>query len=58
MERLQREIAVRDSMAPVQKLRDELTSKQQQPPANGKTDRTITDRLKNLRNQLTDSPSS
>ena len=51
-ERLQRELAVRDSMAPVQKLRDELAQKQ---PA-GKTDKPLNDRLRTMRNQLTDSP--
>jgi hypothetical protein len=51
-ERLQREMAVRDSMAPVQKLRDELAQKQ--APA-GKTDKPLNDRLRGLRNQLTDS---
>ena len=53
-ERLQRELAVRDSMAPVQKLRDELAQKQ---PA-GKSDKPLNDRLRTMRNQLTDSPSS
>ena len=51
-ERLQRELAVRDSMAPVQKLRDELVQKQ--APA-GKTDKPLNDRLRNMRTQLTDS---
>jgi chromosome segregation ATPase len=44
-ERLQRELAVRDSMAPVQKLRDELTGKE----------KPLNDRLRGIRNQLTDS---
>ncbi len=52
-ERLQRELAVRDSMAPVQKLRDELAA-QKQP--GGKTDKPLNDRLRTMRNQLTDSP--
>jgi pSer/pThr/pTyr-binding forkhead associated (FHA) protein len=51
-ERLQREMAVRDSMAPVQKLREELTQKQ--PGA--KTDKTINDRLRGVRNQFSDNP--
>jgi pSer/pThr/pTyr-binding forkhead associated (FHA) protein len=51
-ERLQRELAVRDSMAPVQKLRDELAQKQ--APAS-KPDKPLNDRLRGLRNQLTDS---
>jgi pSer/pThr/pTyr-binding forkhead associated (FHA) protein len=51
-ERLQREMAVRDSMAPVQKLRDELVQKQAPP---GKTDKPLNDRLRNIRTQLTDS---
>jgi uncharacterized protein (DUF3084 family) len=46
-ERLQRELAVRDSMAPVQKLRDELTGKQSEKPVN--------DRSRGIRNQLADS---
>ena len=50
MERMQREIAVRDSMAPVQKLRDELNGK-----APAKTEKPLNDRLRSLRNQLTDS---
>lgn len=52
-ERLQRELAVRDSMAPVQKLRDEIAAQKQ--PA-GKTDKPLNDRLRTMRNQLTDSP--
>ncbi len=52
-ERLQRELAVRDSMAPVQKLRDEIAQKQ----SSGKIDRPLNDRLRGLRNQLNDSPS-
>ncbi len=54
-ERLQREMAVRDSMAPVQKLRDELTGKQ--PPA-GKGDKALNDRLRGIRNQLSDTPTA
>ena len=54
MERLQREIAVRDSMAPVQKLRDEMTGKAA-PPA--KADKSLNDRLRGFRNQLSDKPS-
>ena len=42
-ERLQRELAVRDSMAPVQKLRDELTQKQ--GPA-AKSEKSLNDRLR------------
>jgi peptidoglycan hydrolase CwlO-like protein len=53
-ERLQRELAVRDSMAPVQKLRDELMQKQ--GPATGKNDKPLNDRLRSIRNQLSDSP--
>ena len=55
MERLQREMAVRDSMAPLQKLREEIVGKQ--APANGKGDKVLNDRLKSFRNQLTDSTS-
>jgi len=51
-ERLQRELAVRDSMAPVQKLRDELAQKHS-PPAKG--EKPLNDRLRSLRSQLTDS---
>jgi nucleoprotein TPR len=51
-ERLQRELAVRESMAPVQKLREELAQKQ---AGAGKTDKPLNDRLRNIRNQLTDS---
>ncbi len=54
MEKMQREIAVRDSMAPLQKLRDELTGKQ--PPTKG--DKPLNDRLRGMRNQLTDSGSA
>lgn len=50
-ERLQRELAVRDSLAPVQKLRDELTQKQP-----SKADKPLGERLRAVRNQLTDSP--
>ena len=51
-ERLQRELAVRDSMAPVQKLRDELAQKNS-PPAKGASP--LNDRLRTMRGQLTDS---
>ena len=54
-ERLQRELAVRDSMAPVQKLRDELMQKQ---PGAGKSDKPLNDRLRGIRNQLSDSSPS
>jgi pSer/pThr/pTyr-binding forkhead associated (FHA) protein len=47
MERLQRELAVRDSMAPVQKLRDEITQKK--AAANGKADKPVNDRLRTIR---------
>jgi chromosome segregation ATPase len=47
-ERLQRELAVRDSMAPVQKLRDEMMQKQP-----GRPEKPV-DRLKTVRNQLAD----
>jgi pSer/pThr/pTyr-binding forkhead associated (FHA) protein len=50
-ERLQRELAVRDSMAPVQKLRDELAQKQ---ATGGKAEKPLNDRLRGMRNQLTD----
>lgn len=50
-ERLQREQSVRDSMAPVQKLRDELNGKQ--PPA--KPSKPLNDRLRGMRDQLSDS---
>jgi hypothetical protein len=53
-ERLQRELAVRDSMAPVQKLRDELAQKQ---APGGKAEKPINDRLRGMRNQQTDGPS-
>jgi pSer/pThr/pTyr-binding forkhead associated (FHA) protein len=51
-ERLQRELAVRDSMAPVQKLRDELVQKQ----PTGKNEKPLNDRLRGMRNQLSDNP--
>jgi pSer/pThr/pTyr-binding forkhead associated (FHA) protein len=54
MEKMQREAAVRDSMAPLQKLRDELNGKQ--PPAKG--EKPLNDRLRGIRNQLTDSGSA
>mgnify|MGYP002784869129 CR=1 FL=1 len=55
MERMQREASVRDSLAPVQKLRDEINGKQ----APAKAEKPLNDRLRSLRNQLTDShPSS
>ncbi|MSQ93922.1 MAG: hypothetical protein EXR98_05120 [Gemmataceae bacterium] len=54
-ERLQRELAVRDSMAPVQKLRDELNGKQ--PPA-PQSDKPLNDRLRGIRNQLSDTPTA
>jgi pSer/pThr/pTyr-binding forkhead associated (FHA) protein len=50
-ERLQRELAVRDSMAPVQKLRDELAQKK---GPSGKAEKPINDRLRGMRNQLND----
>lgn len=50
-ERLQRELAVRDTLGPVQKLRDELNGKQ--PPV--KNDKPLNDRLRGIRNQLADS---
>ncbi|HZZ80621.1 MAG TPA: FHA domain-containing protein [Gemmataceae bacterium] len=53
-ERLQREMAVRDSMAPVQKLRDELTQKQ---PGGKVAEKSINDRLRGVRNQLNDTVS-
>lgn len=51
-ERLQREQSVRDTMAPVQKLRDELNGKQP-PPA--KAEKPLNDRLRGIRSQLADS---
>jgi pSer/pThr/pTyr-binding forkhead associated (FHA) protein len=51
-ERLQRELAVRDSMAPVQKLRDELAQKHGTP---AKGEKPLNDRLRSIRGQLTDS---
>jgi chromosome segregation ATPase len=51
-ERLQRELAVRDSMAPVQKLRDELAQKNAAP---AKAEKPLNDRLRSMRSQLTDS---
>jgi pSer/pThr/pTyr-binding forkhead associated (FHA) protein len=50
-ERLQRELAVRDSMAPVQKLRDELAQKQ---APGSKTEKPLKDRLSGIRTQKTD----
>ena len=50
-ERLQRELAVRDSMAPVQKLRDELAQKQ---APGGKAEKPLNDHLRGTRNQLTE----
>jgi pSer/pThr/pTyr-binding forkhead associated (FHA) protein len=50
-ERLQRELAVRDTMAPVQKLRDELAQKQ---APGGKAEKPLPDRSRGTRNQLTD----
>lgn len=54
MERLQREQNVRDSLAPVQKLREEITGK----PAAAKNDKPLNDRLRGIRNQLSDSPTA
>lgn len=54
MERLQRELAVRDSMAPVQKLRDEMAQKQ----PGGKPAKPLNDRLRGVRDQLADSSPS
>ena len=54
MEKMQREAAVRDSMAPVQKLRDELTGKQ----SGAGKEKGINDRLRSMRNQLNDSPTA
>ncbi|MBI2804929.1 MAG: FHA domain-containing protein [Planctomycetes bacterium] len=53
-ERLQREQSVRDSLAPVQKLRDELAQKH--PSA--KAEKPLNDRLKGIRNQLSDTPTA
>jgi len=47
MERLQRELSVRDSMAPVQKLRDEIAQKK--AAATAKTDKPANDRLRTVR---------
>lgn len=55
MERLQREAAVRDSMAPVQKLRDEINGKQ---PAGAKGEKLLNDRLRSIRTHLNDSPAA
>lgn len=49
MERLQRELAVRDSMAPVQKLRDEIAQKK--AGAGAKPEKTVNDRLRTIRDQ-------
>jgi chromosome segregation ATPase len=51
MEKLHREAAVRESLGPVQKLRDELTGKQ---PA-AKPEKQLNDRLRSMRTQLSDS---
>lgn len=48
MERMQREAGVRESLASVHKLREEMNGKKAVPGA----DRGLNDRLKNLRNQL------
>lgn len=48
MERMQREAGVRESLAPVQKLRDEMNAKK----GVGGGDKGLNDRLKSLRNQL------
>ncbi len=51
MEKLQREASVRETMAPVQKLRDEITGK-------GKGDKSVNDRLRRMQTQVNDSPTT
>jgi pSer/pThr/pTyr-binding forkhead associated (FHA) protein len=53
LERIQRDATVRESLAPVQKLREEMSQKK----AGGKEDGRVNDRLRSFRNRLTDSPS-
>jgi chromosome segregation ATPase len=54
LERVQRDATMRDSLAPVQKLREEMAQKK----SGGKEDANrLNDRLHSFRNRLTDSPS-
>ncbi len=56
MDRMQRELSVRDSMAQVQKLRDEINQKKQPPGAvSSQLDKKLSERLRNIR--VTDTPS-
>jgi hypothetical protein len=49
MERMQREAGVRESLAPVQRLREEMNVKK---GVAGQPDKRLNERLKGLRNQL------
>jgi pSer/pThr/pTyr-binding forkhead associated (FHA) protein len=58
MDRMQRELSVRDSMAQVQKLRDEINQKKQPPGAvTGQLDKKLSERLRNIRGNVADTPS-
>ncbi len=58
MERMQRELSVRDSMAQVQKLRDEINQKKQPPGAvTSQLDKKLSERLRSIRGNAADTPS-
>jgi hypothetical protein len=54
LERLQRDAGVRERLAPVQRLREEMADKQQ--GAAGGNDEALKNRLRGLRGKLSDAP--